>query len=135
VVTVSGEAGVGKSRLLYEFQNWIELLPGRVRLYQGQARLETQHIPYVLMRDVFSFRFKIQESDSPQVVREKIEQGIGQAFSDQPSGYGPQRLVIADLLPSGSKLASKSKKIGKRWKKTPTFWGRCWGLTSARAYI
>ena len=27
VVTISGEAGVGKSRLLYEFQNWIELRP------------------------------------------------------------------------------------------------------------
>jgi hypothetical protein len=86
VVTVCGEAGVGKSRLLFEFQNWIELLPGSVRLYQGQARLERQHIPYALMRDVFTFRFQIQESDSPVVVREKIEQGVEQAYSDQPSG-------------------------------------------------
>ncbi len=29
VVTVCGEAGVGKSRLLYEFQNWFELLPDK----------------------------------------------------------------------------------------------------------
>jgi class 3 adenylate cyclase/tetratricopeptide (TPR) repeat protein len=128
VVTVSGEAGVGKSRLLYEFQNWIELLPGRVRLYQGQARLETQHIPYVLMRDVFSFRFKIQESDSPLVVREKIEQGIGQAFSDQPSGYSSQRLVIADLLPSGSKLASKSKENRKEVEENAHFLGQMLGF-------
>ena len=39
VVTVSGEAGVGKSRLLYEFQNWLELLPSSqpVRFYQGRG--------------------------------------------------------------------------------------------------
>jgi predicted ATPase/class 3 adenylate cyclase len=128
VVTVCGEAGVGKSRLLFEFQNWIELLPSNVRLYQGQARLERQHIPYALMRDVFTFRFQIQESDSPVVVREKIEQGVEQAYSDQPSQYSAQRVVIRDWLPSGSKLASKSGEDGKEVEEKTHFLGQLLGF-------
>ena len=42
VVTIVGEAGVGKSRLLYEFQNWLELLPDVTRFFQGRGRQETQ---------------------------------------------------------------------------------------------
>jgi class 3 adenylate cyclase len=77
VVTVTGEAGVGKSRLLYEFQNWIELFPQTVRLYQGRARPDTQNLPYALLRDLFASRFQIQEGDPPEMVREKFERGAG----------------------------------------------------------
>jgi class 3 adenylate cyclase/tetratricopeptide (TPR) repeat protein len=83
VVTISGEAGVGKSRLIFEFQNWFELLPQAVRLYQGQAKLETQNIPFSLLRDMFTYRFQIQDSDPPQLVREKIEQGLEAEFRER----------------------------------------------------
>lgn len=76
VITVSGEAGVGKSRLLYEFDNWAELIPESWRIFKGRANEATHHLPYALLRDLFLFRFEIAESDSLAVTREKLEQGI-----------------------------------------------------------
>src|SRR5205085_5496281 len=76
VVTVVGDAGLGKSRLLYEFANWIELLPDNWYIFNGRAGEGAQGLPYALVRDVFSFRFEIQDSDPPEVAREKLESGM-----------------------------------------------------------
>jgi class 3 adenylate cyclase/tetratricopeptide (TPR) repeat protein len=76
VITVVGEAGVGKSRLLYEFNNWVELLPETVLYFKGRATQRTSKLPYFLIRDLFSFRFDILESDRAAAAREKLEQGI-----------------------------------------------------------
>ena len=78
MITVVGEAGVGKSRLLYEFENWTDLHLADIRLYKGRARLETQNLPYGLLRDLFAFRFSIQDNDSTQIVRDKLEKGFGE---------------------------------------------------------
>ena len=85
-VTVVGEAGVGKSRLLYEFQDWLELLPERQRIYQGYGRQETQQLPYALLRDLFAFHFQIQESDLASEVRTKIETGFGEVLGSDETG-------------------------------------------------
>ena len=37
VLTVVGEAGVGKSRLIAEFDHWVESLPGEIRYFKGRA--------------------------------------------------------------------------------------------------
>jgi ABC-type oligopeptide transport system substrate-binding subunit/class 3 adenylate cyclase len=79
-ITISGEAGVGKSRLLYEFDNWIELRPEVVYFFKGRGRHETQNVPFVLLRDVVAFRFQIQESDSPREVSKKLLAGFGEIF-------------------------------------------------------
>ena len=76
LVSIVAEAGTGKSRLLYEFTNWFELLPERTLLFKGRATQEMANLPYALVRDVFASRFEIQDSDRASVVRDKLERGL-----------------------------------------------------------
>lgn len=75
-VTISGDAGVGKSRLLIEFVNWLELRPEEVFIFKGRAWPQTEHRPYYLLRDLLSFRFRIRDSDSLSVTKEKLTLGL-----------------------------------------------------------
>jgi class 3 adenylate cyclase/tetratricopeptide (TPR) repeat protein len=76
VVTICGEAGLGKSRLLYEFENWLDRIPESIFYFKGRASSSTQTLAYALLRDLFSFRFQIQDSDPPHIVRVKLVRGI-----------------------------------------------------------
>ena len=100
MVTVTGDAGVGKSRLLHEFDIWSELLPQTFYYFKGRAGQEMQNLPYGLIRDVVSFRLQILDSDTAEVVREKLEDGVAQALG---SGEQSQRCAhtIGHLLGFG----------------------------------
>jgi predicted ATPase/class 3 adenylate cyclase len=76
MVTVVGDAGVGKSRLLEEFVKWIDRSPGRTWLFRGRAGQEPGRRPYALLRDLFAFRFQIEDSDRAAEARQKLEDGI-----------------------------------------------------------
>ena len=82
VVTLVGEAGVGKSRLLYEFAKWLEQQPEQIQILKGRASQQTQGIPYYQLRDMLANRFFIWDSDSLAVVRQKIVAGFTQTVSD-----------------------------------------------------
>jgi class 3 adenylate cyclase/tetratricopeptide (TPR) repeat protein len=76
VVVVAGEAGVGKSRLLYEFNRWLAQSLGGLLSLKGRAEQRTSRLPYALVRDVFALRFDIKNSDEAAVARGKLEEGI-----------------------------------------------------------
>lgn len=76
IVLVSGEAGVGKSRLLYEFENWLELRPERISFHKGRAVPGGARTRLGLLRDQFAMRFDILESDPADVALDKFRRGM-----------------------------------------------------------
>jgi class 3 adenylate cyclase/tetratricopeptide (TPR) repeat protein len=75
-VTVIGDAGIGKSRLLYEFVNWIDLHPTRAYFFKGRALANRRSAAYGLVRDLLVDRFGVLDSDSAAVVAEKLRRGL-----------------------------------------------------------
>ncbi len=82
LITIIGEAGVGKSRLLYEFERWLDLRPERIALFKGRSAEQTKGTPYFLLRDLLATRFNIRESDPIAAVRQKFEAGISTTLTD-----------------------------------------------------
>lgn len=82
LVTLVGDMGLGKSRLLQEFLAWTDPLPQDFYLFQGRSHPSETTTPYALWRDIFSFRFQIQDSDSLAAVHEKMERGFAEFLPD-----------------------------------------------------
>ena len=81
-VTVVADAGIGKSRLLYEFAAWSDARPESFFLFRGRATPQTQGQPFGLLRDIIAWRFQIADDDSIETARRKMEQGIVPLFLD-----------------------------------------------------
>jgi predicted ATPase/class 3 adenylate cyclase len=78
LISIVAEAGTGKSRLLYEFSNWLETQAHSEHLFKGRASLEMVKLPYALIRDLLSTSLKIHDSDNTATARQKLEQGISE---------------------------------------------------------
>ncbi|HMN74495.1 MAG TPA: adenylate/guanylate cyclase domain-containing protein [Burkholderiaceae bacterium] len=95
VIAIVGEAGVGKSRLLHEFDDWARQHGERARVFRGRALQSTQGEPYGLLRDIIAARLQIGDGDSLEEARAKIEAGIVPLF---------ERHVGADLAQAQAHL-------------------------------
>jgi class 3 adenylate cyclase/predicted ATPase len=95
VVTVVGDAGVGKSRLLLDFDSWLAERSEPVWWFRGRASHTGQHHANALLRDVVAGRFGINESDSAGQVRAKLEEGFADAYRSSAEPGGPAEAEAA----------------------------------------
>jgi len=74
VFSIYGPAGTGKSRLIQEFKTSLNL--EEIQWLEGHAYPYSQNIPYSPLIDLLNRSLQIEEGDSPERVKEKIEKGI-----------------------------------------------------------
>lgn len=95
-VAVSGDAGIGKSRLVTEFES--HLPPGRpVTLFRAHTSLENRDVPHSLLRDLVERCFDIRGDDPASVVGDKLAAGLG-AHLSADSALAPKIDVVRDFL-------------------------------------
>jgi class 3 adenylate cyclase/tetratricopeptide (TPR) repeat protein len=100
-ITVVGEAGVGKTRLLDEFLGWAELRTETFAFFKGRGGAVTQAVPYSLMRDMLAYRFDILDSDSAATVLAKLREGMAHILEPERADVVGQ-LAGFDLEAAGS---------------------------------
>ncbi len=90
-ITVVGDAGLGKSRLLSEFQKLREQRTASCRLLVGRAHPRSALQPYGLLRDLVSDHLQISDSDSVAEARRRLVEGIERLLGEE--GEAPAHLL------------------------------------------
>ena len=118
LVTVIGDAGLGKSRLGAEFSHWLELRRESVRFFQGRPPPYGNNVPYGLLRDLLAWRFEILDGDSQAVAQTKLAQGLAPVLGERAA---EQTALIGQLIgldfgadPHIAGIATEAKQIRDR---------------------
>ena len=81
IFSIVGDAGTGKSRLVEEFRDTLDL--DRTQWREGHAYAYSQNIPYFPIIDLLSRTWRIREGDHPDEVRRKVENGAGALLGER----------------------------------------------------
>ena len=96
--SIVSEAGVGKSRLLYEFRK--EVLNEDVTFLEGKCLSYSRGVPYHPIIDIYKSNFDVQEGDEDFRIIEKVKSGLQGLGIDEASTL-PYLLELLSVKDSG----------------------------------
>jgi class 3 adenylate cyclase/tetratricopeptide (TPR) repeat protein len=97
-ISIISEAGIGKSRLLYEFRKAVT--NEDVTFLEGRCLSYSRNIAYHPIVDVLRANFDIQDTDTDQVIREKVTRFL-QALNIDGASTLPYLLELLSVKDSG----------------------------------
>ena len=96
--SIMAEAGVGKSRLLYEFRKAVT--NEDVTFLEGKCLSYSRGVTYHPIADLFKSNFDISEHDGDVRIKEKVRKGLKQLGVDEASSL-PYLLELLSVKDSG----------------------------------
>jgi class 3 adenylate cyclase/tetratricopeptide (TPR) repeat protein/ribosomal protein L40E len=97
-ISIMSEAGVGKSRLLYEFRKAVA--NEDATFLEGKCLSYSRGVAYHPVIDILKSNFDIQEADGDSEIREKVKEGLKILAVDESSTL-PYLLELLSLKDSG----------------------------------
>jgi class 3 adenylate cyclase/tetratricopeptide (TPR) repeat protein len=97
LVTIVGEPGVGKSRLVDEFSEFVDAQPELVAWRQGHCLPYGDGITFWALGEIFKAQAGVLESDDPSQVAGKLDAAVSALFSE-PSERDWLRARLAPLV-------------------------------------
>jgi class 3 adenylate cyclase len=101
VAGIVGEPGVGKSRLLYELRQ--SLAGSRVTYLDGRCLSYGSNIPYLPVMDQFRNNCAIADTDSPEVMADKVRVALQEVGMDPDDG-APYLLHLLGLKAGAERI-------------------------------
>ena len=108
--SILSEAGVGKSRLLYEFRKTI--VNQDITFLEGKCLSYSRGVAYHPVIDILKSNFDIHEGEGDQEIREKVKRGLRLIGVDEPSTL-PYLLELLSVKDSGIDQISMSPEAKK----------------------
>ena len=115
LVCVIGEAGLGKSRLLWEFDKYIDGLDRNVLWHQGRSLPYGEGIAYWGLAEMIRMRLGITEEEAPEQARQKLRVAVAEHLLDERE----RRLVesrLAHLLGLEEREAPDRADLFSGWR-------------------
>jgi class 3 adenylate cyclase/tetratricopeptide (TPR) repeat protein len=109
-ISIVSEAGIGKSRLLYEFRKAVA--SEDVTFVEGRCLSYSKGVAYHLFIDSLKANFDIREADRDLEIREKVKRGLKTLGADEASIL-PYLLELFSVKESGIEKISLSPETRK----------------------
>jgi class 3 adenylate cyclase/Tfp pilus assembly protein PilF len=113
LLTIVGEPGVGKSRLIAELFSYVHAKPELIRWKQGRCLPYGEGITFWALGEIVKAEAGILESDSPQAALEKLKETIPEVPGD------PQWLLqrLAPLVGAESGAPAEREELFTAWRR------------------
>jgi class 3 adenylate cyclase len=96
LVTVFGDAGVGKSRLVEEFEAWAQALPEPALAIGGRCLPYGEGVTYWPLAQILKRWAGVLDSDEPETALDRLRQAVGKLLAGVPDvDAEPEELTAA----------------------------------------